>query len=343
MKSAYTSPFVEPTPAICPHLGLLDDPTTSMLFPSEDNLCRCTGELFIPSSDHQHDYCLTPAFVRCPLLQPEAKRRVSRALIWRPDPAEVRAKILKAAAAVLTAGLIALAVFSDAPSKLTSAIQALVPTATRPYLLAPRTRTPTSTRTPTARRTPTLTRTLAPVATLPANFTPQPQAILITVNSTTYCRTGTSLAYPRVAMFEPGTKLEVIGREESGLYYYVNAPGTRYGACWLRNDYTSALGDPSILPLLTLAPSPYPTDTRLPFNTLAPTAAPTLRPTNTPLKPQPTTPQPTQPAPTQPTEPPPTEPPPTEPPPTEPPPTEPPPAPTNTRPPSPIEPTDDGN
>jgi hypothetical protein len=309
-KTAYTSPFVDPSPPICPHLGLLDDPTTSMLFPSEDNYCRCTGSLFIPSADQQHDFCLTSAFVRCPLQQPEGKHRVSRALIWRPDPATVRARILKVAAAVFTAGLIALAAFSDAPARLTTAIQALAPTATRLVILP--TRTPTRTRTAVPSPSPTLTRTLAPYATLPADYTPLPQTILITVNGSTYCRTGTSLAYPRVALFEPGTRLEVIGREASGLYYYVSVPSARNGACWLRNDYTSALGDIASLPLLTLAPSPYPTDTRPPQNTPAPTSAPTTRPTAPPASPRPTaTPLPTSPPPTEPpTEPPPTEPPP---------------------------------
>ncbi len=52
---------------MCPHLGLNDDPATSLAYPSAWNHCHRAHPLAIASLDQQRTHCLTAAHTACPL------------------------------------------------------------------------------------------------------------------------------------------------------------------------------------------------------------------------------------------------------------------------------------
>jgi hypothetical protein len=52
---------------ICPFLGQLDDPETSLAFPSEFNYCHCAVPPSVPALDYQISCCLTASFTQCPV------------------------------------------------------------------------------------------------------------------------------------------------------------------------------------------------------------------------------------------------------------------------------------
>lgn len=59
----------------CPHLGMIDDPSTSFEFPSELNLCSLSKPSYIPSLSQQRKVCLSKNYACCPLiLDPKIKK-----------------------------------------------------------------------------------------------------------------------------------------------------------------------------------------------------------------------------------------------------------------------------
>lgn len=57
----------EQIPHQCPHLGILDDPSTSHSFPSSWNACFHANSPSVPNFEHQENVCLTAAHVTCPV------------------------------------------------------------------------------------------------------------------------------------------------------------------------------------------------------------------------------------------------------------------------------------
>ena len=53
--------------AICPYLGLIDDPDTCLAFPTERNACQRTVPAEAISLEHQSAYCLTYKYTECPI------------------------------------------------------------------------------------------------------------------------------------------------------------------------------------------------------------------------------------------------------------------------------------
>ena len=51
--------------AICPYLGLIDDPDTCLAFPTERNSCQRTVPVESISLEHQSAYCLTYKYTEC--------------------------------------------------------------------------------------------------------------------------------------------------------------------------------------------------------------------------------------------------------------------------------------
>jgi hypothetical protein len=69
---------------VCPFLGLLDDPQTSLSFPAQWNACHRAKPPFSPNLDHQQAYCLTASHVTCPVFNKksvEALPKEIRALV----------------------------------------------------------------------------------------------------------------------------------------------------------------------------------------------------------------------------------------------------------------------
>jgi hypothetical protein len=58
--------------AMCPHIGLEDDPATLLGYPSAWNYCHRAKPIAVAGLDHQRMYCLSAAHATCPLfLKPE--------------------------------------------------------------------------------------------------------------------------------------------------------------------------------------------------------------------------------------------------------------------------------
>jgi hypothetical protein len=60
-------PKVE-TPS-CPHLGLVNDPDTSLTYPAEWNFCHRASPPYPPNYDHQSFYCLASIYQQCPFFK----------------------------------------------------------------------------------------------------------------------------------------------------------------------------------------------------------------------------------------------------------------------------------
>lgn len=67
----------------CPHLGIVDDASTVISFPSSQNRCyRCKPTL-CPSYAHQKNVCLQSTFKECPLLINQKLHRLEKDLVWK--------------------------------------------------------------------------------------------------------------------------------------------------------------------------------------------------------------------------------------------------------------------
>ena len=53
----------------CPHLGILDDPSTSHSFSSTWNHCFYAKAPTVPTFEHQDEFCLTAEHISCPVYQ----------------------------------------------------------------------------------------------------------------------------------------------------------------------------------------------------------------------------------------------------------------------------------
>lgn len=72
----------EPGPAVCPLLGLRDDPQSRALFPRSDHVCAQPG-VGSPTLGWQRLYCIGDAYPTCPYLQPPAPRPPTRRRWWQ--------------------------------------------------------------------------------------------------------------------------------------------------------------------------------------------------------------------------------------------------------------------
>src|SRR5581483_5161238 len=100
---------------------------------------------------------------------------------------------------------------------------------------------------------------------IPTNTVPPPAtAPTVTVSSDTNCRTGPSVYYDFVMLFQPGFSAEVIGKYTSSNYWIIKYPGGGGNTCWLWGQYATVVGDTSGLPEMVpppLPPTPTPEPT----------------------------------------------------------------------------------
>lgn len=68
---------------VCPFLGLIDDPETTISYPSISNFCHHSKPAGIVVFDHQQQYCLNEGYSSCPVFQREKPG---------PLPKEIRVK-----------------------------------------------------------------------------------------------------------------------------------------------------------------------------------------------------------------------------------------------------------
>jgi len=120
MNSVFGQPTSNPEREMtCPHLGLADDPATSLGFPSEGNCCQRVRPVAAPNLGHQEAFCLSARFGQCPLFEREgvfslpAELQASRPprRLSRPGP------VLTVLAAVLLVVVAGLAYFKILPGQ----------------------------------------------------------------------------------------------------------------------------------------------------------------------------------------------------------------------------------
>lgn len=198
-KPAHLNPSSGPFSYTCPHLGMLDDPSTVTLFPSDANYCAYCKQPAIPNYAHQSTYCLTQAYTTCPLKQGTRPDRMPAKLRWNKYTGFNRAAFLKGALGGAIALLLALFFILWMPGIISDLLLSLAPTSVSggnwptltPSLTPSHTHTPsitststdspapryTATRRHTATTLPTLlslTETLAPSATATRYRSPTP-------------------------------------------------------------------------------------------------------------------------------------------------------------------------
>ena len=219
--SARTSSKPAPFSYTCPHLGMLDDTTTTTNFPSEVNHCLHCKPACAPSSQHQSEYCLSQNYSNCPIINQPAPARLPAHARWAHEPAEFKSIFIKSALAVFAAGLLALFFLVGAPARISKLIQAFVPDATRepsqPMFYASRTPT-TDTRAPYASPTSFIIDIQIPSAV------PFTQIVKLTVTELemgVFCRSGPDVSFRSVAILETGDVLQALARNTANTYYYV--------------------------------------------------------------------------------------------------------------------------
>jgi hypothetical protein len=60
-------------PSTCPHLGMQEDPSTTLAYPSQRTLCYHCSPNEAVHLDHQRQYCLTNSHHRCPQFSADAQ------------------------------------------------------------------------------------------------------------------------------------------------------------------------------------------------------------------------------------------------------------------------------
>lgn len=127
--------------------------------------------------------------------------------------------------------------------------------------------------------TPTPTTALSPT---PA-FTATASGPQVSVYVATNCRTGPSIAYPRVGGLQVGQVAQVVGRNANNTYWIIQNPDRAGQSCWLWGQFATVIGNTGALPVFTPPPLP-PTATPMPTSpsTSSPTPTSPPVPTSTP-------------------------------------------------------------
>lgn len=280
-SSAKTAPIIY----TCPHLGMLDDTTTTTTFPSEANHCLHCRHACVPSRQHQLHYCLSQNYTNCAIIDQPSPARLPASRRWKREQAEFKTIFVKTALAVFASGLLAMFFILGAPARISRMIQAFVPDTTRevyqPVSFA--TRTPTAdARVPFATSTSFVSQIEIPSAI------PIPQIVKLTVvelEMGAYCRVGPDISFASVTILKTGNILQALARDSSDRYYLVRVTKQAVDDCWIEKIFVKAQGDPASLPVYTPMPTPWPTRTftpEPPTPTNTALSAPRLQPTSQP-------------------------------------------------------------
>ena len=108
--------------------------------------------------------------------------------------------------------------------------------------------------TQTSTQQPTQTESQQPIQTEPVIS----ETASISVNLDTNCREGPSKDYQKLGYLLPGQTADVIGRNSTSTWWYIENPKKPGQYCWLWGEYATLHGDISALPLTTPPPPPLP-------------------------------------------------------------------------------------
>lgn len=97
---------------------------------------------------------------------------------------------------------------------------------------------------------------------------------IVSVSTDTNCRIGPGQVYQLKGALLVGEKADIVARDPSGYFWYIENPDKPGEFCWLWGNYAAIEGDTSKLPVFTPIPPPTFTPTA--------TSTPTHYPTDTP-------------------------------------------------------------
>ncbi len=104
-------------------------------------------------------------------------------------------------------------------------------------------------------------------ATAPASSVPT-----LTVRETTNCRAGPGTNYDIVFTYPAGTKLQIVGSDESRSFWQVKSDKSPSGTCWMWTGSVDVTGN--ALAVATVAPTGVPTGTGAPTSAATASASP---------------------------------------------------------------------
>src|SRR6266508_1495542 len=70
---------------ICPYLGLKDDPSTALDFPSQGNFCHHASPVAPVNGTYQQQYCLSAEHTACPLFKAAEPKRMPAAMLLKAN------------------------------------------------------------------------------------------------------------------------------------------------------------------------------------------------------------------------------------------------------------------
>ncbi len=258
-KPAHLNPSSGPFSYTCPHLGMLDDPSTVTLFPSDANYCAYCRQPAIPNYAHQSTYCLSQNYVKCPIRAGTSPDRMPAKLRWHRYTGVDRAAFLKGAIGGAIALMLALFFILWMPGIISDALLTLAPTSASggnwptltPSLTSMYTATPTSTSTdsPAPRRTSTLRASATASSTATATLSP-------TAAATRYRSPTATFTYTPPPPNPPAPTAVPTKRPNTAVPTATKVP-----------------------PTATNTEVPIPTDTPVPATPLGPTETPIIVPT----------------------------------------------------------------
>ncbi len=155
----------------------------------------------------------------------------------------------------------------------TSVAGTLVAQLTQTAAAGPTTAAPIPTEAPASSPEPLASASATQTAT--QTLTPTPAVPLVSVTVNTNCRAGPGVVYDYLGALLVGESAEIVGRDPSGNYWFIQNPDRAGEFCWLWGEYAQPVGNFASLPILTPPPSPTPTYTATATATQTPTHTPT--------------------------------------------------------------------
>jgi hypothetical protein len=196
----------------CPYLGLYDDETIMLSEPTPAHRCFGTRPVTSPSTDHQANYCLSDAHVRCPYYlatKQDGGRRIEIAM-KRPRRRAGGALVFAVILGIVTVAAGALFVANGSfgillpqptpPAEVALAATATATSTATALSTATATSTPTITPSPTTRED---TPAIAPTATSPALVLPTPTPALVAVADIATPAAATTSEIQRIVLTPP--------------------------------------------------------------------------------------------------------------------------------------------
>lgn len=258
----------------CPYFALLNDPDTSLLFPSSMGYCHHAHPPAPVKIAHQEAYCLTSQHATCPVFAHQERRALPTQIQGeQPEKPPRRGVgltlfIVVVVLAVVVplgiwgGGLIGNRSVTREPEIPTRVVAAAVPgialtaTALQPTVMDTATAVPTRTPAPTHTATPLPTTTSVPTPVLPSTFTPvPPPANAIIQDPPVNVYTGPDTSYPIFhTIIQSDARFSVVAQFERGGWWQICCVNNGDRG-WVAAADVEMSGDATDLPMLP-APTP---------------------------------------------------------------------------------------